>query len=211
MAADLGSRAMYITAGNLLKKTEDQFVRVLTHNFSRVAEGKPSDSQKKAWRNCYGVLCDAFRELPESFLDLWIVFEYVLPRYAPWTKKFSKETHIRSDVILVGGETALVLEFKQHKKPFIGFYRQAMKYRDRLCHFHVESQGMRVEAALIVTKAKSFRGSFEDVPGCTPDHLPSVLRAFFGETPERLCNIKRWLDSDFSPVRCTIEQVRAAN
>lgn len=188
---------MFITAGNLLNKTEDQFVRVLTHNYSRVAEGKPSDSQKKAWRNCYGVLFDTFRTLPESFQDLWIVFEYVLPRHAPWTKKFRKEIHIRSDVILVGGETALVLEFKQHKKPFIGFYRQAMKYRDRLRHFHAESQGMRVEAAVVLTKAKAFRGSFEDTPGCSPDQFSSLLKAFFGETPERHCSIRRWLDSDF--------------
>ena len=197
MSADLGSCAMFITVGNLLNKTEDQFVRVLTHNYSRVAEGKPSDSQKKAWRNCYGALCDTFRTLPESFQDLWIVFEYVLPRHAPWTKKFRKETHIRSDVILVGGETALVLEFKQYKNPFIGFYQQAKKYRNRLRRFHAESQGMRVEAAVVLTKAKAFRGSFEDVPGCSPDQFPSLLKALFGETPERLCNIRRWLDSDF--------------
>lgn len=199
MAAEIGSCAMYITAGNLLGKTEDQFVRVLTHNFSGVAEGKPSDSQKESWRDCYGVLCDTFRALPEAFLDLWIVFEYVLPRHAPGTKKFSKETHIRSDVILVGGETTLVLEFKRYKKPFTGFYRQAMKYRDRLRNFHAESKDMRVEATLVLTKAKAFRSSFEDVPGCSPDQLPSVLKTFFGEAPERLCNIKRWLDSDFFP------------
>lgn len=200
MAADLGSCAMFITVGNLLGKTEDQFVRALTHNFSRVAEDTPSDSQKEAWRNCYGVLCDTFRALPEVFQNLWVVFEYVLPRYAPGTKKFSKETHIRSDVILVGAETALVLEFKQYKKPFIGFYHQAMKYRKRLRCFHAESKGMHVEAAVVLTKAKGFRGSFEDVPGCSPDQLPSVLRAFFGEAPERHGNIRRWLDSAFARI-----------
>ena len=197
MNADLGSCAMFITAGNLLGKTEDQFVRALTHNFTRVAEGTPSDSQKESWRNCYGVLCDTFRALPEAFQDLWVVFEYVLPHHAPGTKKFSKETHIRSDVILVGAETALVLEFKRHKKPFIGFYHQAMKYRKRLRIFHAESKGMHVEAAVVLTKAKEFRGSFEDVPGCSPDQFPSVLKAFFGEAPERHGNIRRWLDSAF--------------
>ena len=197
MNADLGSCAMFITAGNLLGKTENQFVRALTHNFSRVAEGTPSDSQKSAWRNCYSVLCNTFRALPEAFQDLWVVFEYVLPHYAPGIKKFSKETHIRSDVILVGGETALVLEFKQYQKPFIGFYHQAMKYRKRLRRFHAESQGMRVEAAVVLTKAKGFRSSFEDVPGCSPDQFPSVLKSFFGEAPKRHGSIRRWLDSAF--------------
>lgn len=200
MAADLGSCAMFITAGNLLGKTEDQFVRALTHNFSRVAEGTPSDSQKEAWRNCYGVLCATFRALPETFQNLWVVFEYVLPRYAPGTKKFRKETHIRADVILVGGETALVLEFKRHKNPFFGFYQQAKKYRTRLRRFHAESQGMHVEAAVVLTKAKEFRGSFEDVPGCSPDQFPSVLKAFFGEAPERHCDIRRWLGSAFARI-----------
>ena len=197
MDAELGSRAMFITAKNLLGKTEEPFIRSLSHNYPRVAPDGVSDRQIQAWRDCYGVLCGAFRSLPESFQDLWVVFEYVLPHHAPWTKKFREETHIRSDVILVARDTALVLEFKQYQKPFVGFYHQAMKYRDRLRHFHAESQDMRVEAALIVTKAQGLRDCFEGVPGCSPDQLPAVLREVFGDAPERHPDVRRWLDSAF--------------
>lgn len=197
MDAELGSRAMYITAKKLLGKTEEQFIRSLSHNYPRVAVDGVSDGQIQAWRDCFGVLCSAFRALPEAFGDLWVVFEYVLPHHAPWTKKFSEEIHIRSDVILVSKDTALVLEFKQHDKPYAGAYHQAVKYQTRLKRFHAESNGMRVEAALIVTKANDLRDRFEGVPGCSPDQLPFVLKEVFGEAPDRHPNIRRWLDSAF--------------
>ena len=198
MDAELGSRAMYITARKLLGKTEEQFIRSLSHNYPRVASGGVSGSQIQAWRDCYGVLCSAFRTLPEAFGDLWVVFEYVLPHHAPWTKKFSEEIHYRSDVILVSKDTALVLEFKQYDKPYPGAYYQAVKYQTRLKRFHAESNGMHVEAALVVTKANDLRDRFEGVPGCSPDQLPAVLREAFGEAPVRHPDIRRWLDSVFA-------------
>ena len=197
MDVELGNRAMYITARNLSDKTEDDFIRSLTRNYHKVAADDVSPGQITAWRDCYSVLCGAFRSLPESFLDLWVVFEYVLPQHAPWTKKFSEETHIRSDVILVSKDTALVLEFKQFEEPYPGAYHQAVKYQTRLKRFHAESNEMRVEAALIVTKASGFVDCFEGVHGCSPDQLPSVLTEIFGMAPERNRTIKQWLDSAF--------------
>ncbi len=197
MDAELGNCAMYITAKNLLGKTEDRFIRSLSNNYHRVSTDNLSDGQIAAWRDCFGVLCGAFRSLPESFGDLWVVFEYVLPRHAPGTNRFQEETHIRSDVILVGRDTALVLEFKRLETPYPGAYHQAMKYRTRLERFHAESEGMRAEAALVLTRANDFRGCFEGVPGCSPDRLPSVLRDSFGEMPDRHPNINRWLKSAF--------------
>ena len=197
MNAELGSRAMFITARNLLAKTEAQFIRSLSHNYHRVAADGVSDGQIAAWRDSFNVLCDAFRSLPEAFGDLWVVFEYVLPQHAPGTKKFGEEIHIRSDAILVSNDTALVLEFKQYEKPYVGAYHQAVKYQTRLKRFHEESKQMRVEAALVVTRATDFRDRFEGVPSCSPDQMPSVLKEIFGEAPEKHGNISRWLDSAF--------------
>lgn len=197
MDAELGNRAMFITARNLLKKTETQFIHSLSHNCNSVAADAVSDGQIAAWRDSFSVLCNAFRALPEVFRDMWVVFEYVLPQHAPGTRRFSEEIHIRADVILVSNDIALVLEFKQYERPFAGAFRQAMKYQTRLRRFHAESQGMRVEAALVLTKATDLRDCFEGVPSCSPDQLPTVLREVFGEAPEKHGNIRRWLDSAF--------------
>ena len=74
MDVELGNRAMYITSRNLLGKTEKQFLRRLAHNYHKVTADRLSDGQIAAWRDCCGVLCGAFRSLPEAFGDLWTVF-----------------------------------------------------------------------------------------------------------------------------------------
>lgn len=194
----LGKCAMFITARNLLTKTEDRFVHKLKHNFHKVTDYELSDGQIRAWRNCYQVLTKTFSGLPEAYGNLWVVFEYVLPQHAPGTNRFVDEKHIRSDVILVSRDVAMVLEFKQSAEAFDGYYRQANKYRRRLKRFHEESDGMAIEAVLVLTRAEDYTGALGDVKGCSPDRLFFELKKCFGESPELHPNITRWLNSDFS-------------
>jgi len=197
MSIELGNCAKYIMARNFLKKSQVEFVRSLKSNYDRVTEYSLEAGQEKAWKNCYDVLHAVFSQLSEPYGNLWLVFEYVLPCYNPESHRFQSENHIRADVLLVAKDSVLVLEFKQRAEPFIGLYRQARKYRNRIANYHASSIGMNVEALLVLTGAHQFCDQEEGITGCSPDLLSNEIRRLMGDTPNPHHNIKGWLQSRF--------------
>ena len=173
------------------------FAHFFGRTYDKVSSFPLSDSQIEAWIDCFDVLKSAFSSVSEPFGELWLVFEYVLPKHSPSTKKFLSEKHIVADVIVISADTALVLEFKRRADEFEGLYKQTAMYQRRLEQYHVESNRMKVMSLLVLTKANHFRGEMNGVKSCSPDCLAEAIIDIFGDNPKGYENIGRWLQSDF--------------
>ena len=195
----VGDYAKYYTVKGFLNKVTDigAFVSKMSANYGRVGYGDLEEGQKKAWGDCYEVLNEALSELPEKWKEkLIIIFEYVLPNHAPWTKKFADEKHLRSDAILLSGDTVIVLEFKQMSKLFEKYCGQAGKYVRRLKRYHVGTQGMGIVPVLVLTKASGYRDIVDGVIVCSPDMLSDEIRKILGKSVNG-GNAYRWIGSGF--------------
>ena len=193
--AELGNCAAYYTIRGFLNKSQDEFLKSLKKNYHKVSDFELEEGQIKAWKDCYNVLHESLSALPASYNNCWIVFEYVLPKHKPGSKKFLDEIHIRADALLISADTVLVLEFKQFKDPF-GF-KQAKKYQARIEAYHAQSQDMAVYPLLVLTKAVDYVDNVEEVYGCSPDRLAKEIIYLCGDKPNTSLNINCWLDSDF--------------
>ena len=207
MPVQIGNCGQFITLGKLVEKDQEQFVRKLTRLHKRFSDSAPEKGQIEAWRDCFDALRAAFAELPEEFRDIWAVFEYVLPRHAPWTERFRRENHIRADVILVSADCALVLEFKRKDKGSKCDYGQALMYKRRLKKYHVESLDLKKEALLVLTRMQDYCGEYrderdgEEAKGCSADRLAGMLQTIMGEHPRRHEDIRKWLGSEFQDLK----------
>ncbi len=204
---ELGSYAAYYTFSGFRFKTNEKIIKSLTNNFHRVSDFSLEKEQIVAWKDCCNVLRMSLSELPASYNDLWIVFEYVLPKYKPGTKKFLSGTHIRADVVLVSSSTVLVLEFKQRDRPYEWMISQAKKYQTRIEKYHVQSQGMAVKSMLVLTKAENVIDNIDGVHICSPDNLSDEIKQLMGEPPKKRLHIQQWVDSAFCPMDSVVSPV----
>ena len=200
---ELGSYAAYYTVGGFLNKTQDKVIKSLKNNYSRVCDYSLEEEQIKAWKDCLNVLKGSLSELPDSYNNLNIVFEYVLPQNKPGTMKALKGNTVRPDVLIISSDTVLVLEFKQHDDPFEGFFSQAKKYQTRIERYHAQSREMTVKSLLVLTKAINCSGGEDGVSFCSPDLLSEAILNALGETPKKHPNIQQWLDSEFAACPAT--------
>lgn len=197
---ELGNCAAYYTLGGFLFKPHDKIIKKLTTNFHRVSDFSLEKEQVVAWEDCNYVLRASLSKLPASYKDLCVIFEYVLPKHKPGTKKFLNETHIRADVILVSPDTVLVLEFKQRDRPYEWMISQAKKYQTRIEKYHVQSQGMEVKSMLVLTKADNVIDNIDGVHICSPDNLSDEIKRLMGEPPKKRLYMQKWVDSAFRPI-----------
>ena len=193
----LGNYAWYVSYGNLVSKKDEDFLPRMIKGYPKTNSHPLNKSQIRAWANCHEVLKETFKSLPHEYKNIWVVFEYVLPKHKPSSNKFLSEQHIPADVLLISKDTVLVLEFKQKKDPFVGHFRQANKYKNRIIDYHVESEEMEVKALLVLTKATGYLGESEGIPGCSPDFLGNEIVRLMGEHPKSHPNITNWLSSEF--------------
>ena len=201
---ELGESAWYVTARNFLnqnKYPKDKVVNNFKKWINDRDEDGASESQIRAWENCYEVLHAVLRQLTEEQRRFYLVFEYVLPVHDPASSRFVGENHCRADVTLVSRDTVFVLEFKDRDDSFEGLFRAAEKYQRRFENYHVESRGMKIESMLVQTTAHDlldaqpgFSGAL--IPTCSPDHLAEEIRKRMGEHPQ-YPNITRWIESEF--------------
>ena len=207
----LGNSLFLIPSKHLVKISKSpsltqSLLSYFKNNYDSVSSFPLNESQIDAWQNCIEVLGDAFSELPESYGNLSLVFEYVLPRHNPDSNRFLSENHIVADVIAVSADTVLVMEFKRRTDEFEGLFKQAGMYKRRLEKYHVDSWDKDVEAILVLANAEDYFsaeyyfGGVEGVVSCSPDRLAETLSAIFGEEVKKYPTfpvIGNWLHSDF--------------
>lgn len=202
-----------ISKSSVLKQSLLSYFR---SHYDDVSSFPLDESQVDAWQNCIEVLGEAFSRLPEAYGKISLVFEYVLPKHNPASKKFINENHIVADVIGISADTVLVMEFKRRADEFEGLFKQAGMYKRRLEKYHVESWDKDVEAILVLTSAEDYFSAeyyfdgMEGVVSCSPDRLAETLLAVFGKEMKPHPAIWKWLHSDFQ-IREAEERDYSAN
>lgn len=168
--------------------------------FSNVYDGELSKSQIGAWEDSFDVLQKTFDDVPDTFGKLHIVFEYVLPKHKPGSRKFDTGNGVRPDALVLSSNTVVVIEFKGLEKRYNGCEAQARKYRRRIQEWHTESIGMNKKTALVFTKATGLNDRHFRVSECSPDMLAGILKEFLGNNPQAMTEerLGRWLNSGYN-------------
>lgn len=179
----------------------EEMIRSSVHTFGE----EPGDAQCRAWISCRKELKKALKQLPKAYGDVFLVFEYVLPRHKPGTKKHQAEKGIRPDVLLVGRDFVTVLEFKQRKtdpggEVFQGYIAQAGKYTTRLNRYHKASREMFVAPVVVLTLEKQLLEDWDEVVICSGDQLAAAVLTLEGDSPSSRSDheMLQWLESDFA-------------
>jgi hypothetical protein len=184
----------FYSVGTFLSLTEDKWIKTMEKN----AHQPPAPNQIAAWKDSFAVLQQALGALPEEFHELYIIFEYALPRYPVKPGKKHSPWYVFADAILLSKERVVTLEFKQKKEDYFGDAHQARKYRRRIQDFHDESRGMGKGAILVLTRATELREKYFKVDCCSGDLLSVAIVEQFANKISRHPNAKKWCASTFS-------------
>ena len=195
-----GNFCFCCTFGEFAGIHPDYWLEEMIRNSVLVCEEEPGDAQCRAWISCRKELLKALKKLPEAYKGTWLVFEYVLPKYKPGTKKAEAESGIRPDVLVVGKDFTTVLEFKQRKLDpdgtvFSGYIAQAGKYVTRLNKYHTMAKETYVAPLVVLTLEKNFLQDRGEYTVCSADRLADALILLNGRTPASLApeKMRQWL------------------
>ena len=188
------THSCYYSVGKFLSLTEDKWIKTMEKN----AHELPSVGQIEAWKDSFGVLQQALGALPAEYHDLYIIFEYALPRYPVKPGKKHSPWYVFCDAILLSKTRVVTLEFKQKKEDYFGDAHQARKYRRRIQDFHDESRGMGKGALLVLTRASELREKYFKVDCCSADLLATAIEEQFAGKITRHPNPSAWCASTFS-------------
>lgn len=123
-----------------------------------------------------------------------MAFEYELPL----------EGGRRPDVVVLAGETVVVLEFKQYGLPRAASIDQVRAYARDLQEYHEATHYRRVEAVLVLTGAATpFDGEGLDI--VDPKSLADAL---LKHSQQGSINLKAWLESPYAPLPSLIDAAR---
>ncbi len=201
MSSYIGRYAYRTTAKTLLEETSrGPWLEGMATQFRRICPFELTNGQIRAWGNLYDVLVSAIAALPEEYMKLRIVFEYVMPQHNPLTVSEKPDVGVRADVILLSADKLAVLEFKDLEGPFEKCEKQVLKYKNRLQKWHVESTGMSKKAIMVFTKADDMLERVPHATFCSPDRLAEAIREAMPTPVHKMSKtrIKEWLGSDWA-------------
>ena len=178
----------------------DTWLQKMESRFRHVTPHKLVPQQKRAWKNSFDVLYNAFQELGEDYHKAHLVFEYCLPQYPPRANgKISEDYVIRADCTIVTEKAVIVLEFKDRADVRKEHGFSARRYRNRLQSYHDQSRGKRKWAILIPTLSNDVREVIlQRITACSPNRLAEELRHQLGEKLAPVSSINTWCTSTYS-------------
>lgn len=187
------THSCYFPVDSFLRLSESDWLRKM----KRHAAFPPTDGMIKSWIDSFRVLHTALSKLPDEYKNLYIVFEYALPKSV---QKFEQTStsYYYADAVLLSKKRVVVLEFKQKKEDYFGDAHQARKYRRRIQCLHDASRGMSKGAILVLTKAQNLRSSYYKVECCSADLLANVIVEQFSRCCTRHPDPSGWCSSTFS-------------
>ena len=178
----------------MMEMGKEAWLAQMEQNYPRV-HPKPLDrSAREAWADEYDVLCGAFRELPEQYRKLQIIFEFVMPAKS---RADPDDPTCRADAVLLSRDTVTVFEFKRHEGHVPRFDRQARKYAKRLRRYHTGSVGMKKHTVMVPTRGHDVWEPCYRLLVCSPDRLAEAIRlkAGSGKLPNQA--VKQWLSAEW--------------
>ncbi len=146
--------------------------------------------QLDAWTEEIDILRNSFRDLSiarQDCLDWSVVLEYELPL----------EGGRRPDVIILGPNKVLVLEFKQDLVLHRASIDQVAAYARDLAEYHSSTHGVPVIPFLIPTKSNSHSEMKDNVLVLSPDQIAPYFDSIPVSEPIRL---EEWLEGDYAPL-----------
>src|SRR6266545_5936645 len=192
MPADIGNgasmRAPWGWAGpvrDFLDERQDNWeTRLRSHCVALTGES-PSASQRDAWRTEHNALNNAFAALE---LDSWnVVFEFELPF----------EGGRRPDVVLLAGDTILVLEFKSSPVVDASQLDQVAAYARDLREYHEASHWRKVVPVLVSTGLAGPARTAGEVTVSGSDTLAKTLEENRGTGT---IDFDEWLHAPYAPL-----------
>lgn len=185
--------------GTFLALTKEEWLTQMKARHPQTSDHALEESNIKAWDNCFDVLQAAFSQLPEKYRKLQVIFEYVLPCRSPDHSDAANDPGVRADVVILGKNDVVVLEFKQRDEVLPMFKRQARKYRKRLHKHHIQSAGMNKKVILVLTKGHNINLHDYKLEICSPEHLATILQDLLGPAPGRKTKteVRDWLNSEY--------------
>lgn len=193
-----------------LSLTLDIWLDGMISHHKRCMQMLPAESQKTAWEDCYTVLQKSFTSLlekrPEAS-DWFVIFEYELPR----------ERGRRPDVLLLSGDTILVMEFKRLHVALRAHIDQIDAYARDLHHYHRASHDKQVLAILVLTQAPEMLEQDNNVwivssrtLAISIDNLIQPIKPSSSENNliTKKDDLMKWLESDYEPLPFLVQAAR---
>ena len=185
-----------------LKTDKQQWLESLKEHHQVCMNMPAEPSQITAWIDTYKVLKEVFDNLqqikPES--TSWsIVFEYELPR----------ERGRRPDVLILAGNTILVLEFKGYSIPLQAHLDQVEAYARDLKNYHEASHDCEIPPILVLTGSRSIEA--EDHGGtyvASPRSLVEVVNKLIPGDSRGNSDLEEWLVADYAPLPSLVAAAR---
>jgi hypothetical protein len=159
---------------------------------------EPAGLQHDAWREEITILCSALRSCCASRSEAaeWsVVFEFELPL----------EGGRRPDVVLLGGGSLLVLEFKSGATIERGDIDQVAAYARDLSDYHEDSHGRPMVPLLVLAGARDMATVRDGVVVSGPDALARYLDH---HASEGSINLRGWLAAPYAPLPTLVEAAR---
>lgn len=180
---------------DFLETSKEEWLNILKEHVTAVMNEIPSESQIRAWEDCFNVLQREFQKI-ECHQETYFVFEYELHR----------ERGRRPDVLLLSGSVIYVLEFKQHNGYTQAQVDQADAYARDLKHYHLASHELEVKPLLILTGAHHQYIKIGNVSVASSDVL---FKGFENklQTPF-VQNIDNWFNSIYEPLPSIMQAAR---
>ena len=144
-ASMINERCCYANSiQGFLAEEESTWLQIMQSTFLDKYTLDLSDSQVKAWIDCFRCLKKYLPLLNDANKSFSIIFEYSLPY----------ESGRRPDVLLVSREQVIILEFKMKKGFLTSDIDQAAAYSRDIREYHFESREKKVTSILVLTKTK---------------------------------------------------------
>lgn len=193
----LGNYCCLLTVREVREIDSRQWADIMEENYRLVTPHSLEESQKRAWRDELKVLKQAFRNLPECYDELSVIFEYVIPGNVELGEEPDPEIIIRPDVIILSSRKVLVLEFKQRDGDVVFLQKAAKKYVKSIRRYHVNRPNRSVRGVLVLTHADSYQAHYPRLEACSPDTLSTVIRDYYEDCCKPVDDVFSWLESDF--------------
>ena len=183
-----------------LEEDKSNWIEKMKQSAKTISDMPLSESQIRAWIDCFDVLKDELPPLTKTHPNFDIVFEYLLPY----------ESGRRPDVMLISNEQVIILEFKQKFKVFHADLDQTAAYARDIQEYHYESRGKKVSASLVLTHADESgidRDLNTNVIVATRNKLSEVLSDIV-EKKNTPVDLKQWLSSKYEPLPTIVEAAK---
>lgn len=186
-------------ASDYLSASSDVVLDSLAEHHRGLLGAEPSGSQVRAWQSTDSLLRAALAHANtiHTGVDEWnVVFEYELPL----------EGGRRPDVLIFGGQTIFVLEFKESPVLTIAHADQVEAYARDIRDYHSKSRALDVRPVLVSSAGHQQRQGFPAVRCAgTPEQLADEISGpASGPSP----NLSDWLMGDYSPLPTIVDAAR---